>query len=531
MLKRTLVIFALLFAGTLARADDAPQPAPAPPTIIVRLASLDTLFDHFKLVGGLVGKEDLGKKLDEAIKSKLGPKGLHGIDGKRPIGLYARVGADISDINGVLMVPVTGAKRFKEMLEGLGWEVSTDKTGLFTVKQNLIPMDVQYRLANDYAYVGLLGQNTLAPAGLMAPDKIFNGPQKAALSLTLRLDQIPAGVRDMILDGIKDGLGKIEEKPGESKAQQAFRVALTKEVLRILERVLKDGDELNALIDIELKTKQLAVELTLAGKAQSKLADNIAKLGQRQTLFAGVLDKDAAMNGLVNLELPAELRGALGGLVEETAAKVLAEITDPSKKKQATQLLEALKPSLTAGEIDAAFSLRGPSKTKHFTLIAGFKLKEGDKLAGVLVELIKDLPEKERKAIQLNVDKAGGTGIHRLDLQSSFDAIAKQMFGDQPVFVAIRNDALFLAVGEEGLPALRQALTTTATVAAPLQFDMSLARFGAAMDKNAAAAQMAQKLIAAGDDARLRITLEGGPVLRVRFTMGLSALQVFSQQK
>src|SRR5262249_37167942 len=163
--------------------------AQGPPAVIVRLASLDSLFDQLALLGGLVGQGDVAAKLDESIKGRLGPKGLYGIDAKKPIGLYARFGTHLSDITGVLLVPVTGPKQFKAMLEGLGWEVKADANGLHTVKQNLLPTDVQYRLAHGYAYVGLLGQDSLAPDRLLEPQKIFTGKPQGVFSLTLRLDQ------------------------------------------------------------------------------------------------------------------------------------------------------------------------------------------------------------------------------------------------------------------------------------------------------------------------------------------------------
>jgi len=363
------------------------------------------------------------------------------------------------------------------------------------------------------------------------PDKIFTGKTPGLLSLTLRLGQIPEGVRTMLLDGLKEALGKAEDKPGETKAQKAFRVALTKEIQRIVENVLKDGDELNADIDIDGQTKQLAMDLTLTGKANSALAKNIAKLGERKTLFAGVLHKDAALNGLINFELPADLQGALAGILEETIGQVSGTLKDEDKRKQAVQLLEAIKPSLTSGDFDAAFSLRGPHKDKQFTLVAGLKLKDGDKLAAKLLELVKELPEKDQKQIQLDADKVGNVAIHKLMLDGSLEGDAKRMFGDHPLYVALRNDAVFLAIGQEGLAALKAALAAQPTTAPAVQFEVSLARFAAAMEKNADAAALAQKLAGAGDDARLRVTLEGGPSLRVRFTMALSALQIFGQQK
>src|SRR5262249_36549565 len=251
---------------------------------------------------------------------------------------------------------------------------------------------------------------------------------------------------------------------------------------------------------------------------------NIAKLGSRKTLFAGVLHKDAALNGLVNFELPAELRDALGGIVNDTIAQVTDTLKDETSRKQAVRLLEAIKPSLTSGDIDAAFSFRGPHKSKHFTLVAGFKLQAGDKLAATLLEMIKDLPAKDQKLIQLNADKVGNVAIHKVTIQGAgaSEGDARQMFGDHPLYVALRNDAVFLAVGEEGLAALKQAVSAAPAAAPAAQFDVSMARFGAVMEKNAASAALAQKLVSSGDDARMRLTLEGGAALRVRFTMGLS---------
>jgi hypothetical protein len=525
MLKKFLPICALLLLlPVLGPAELAAQPAQTPPTLVVRLASLDNLFENLKLLSGLLGKDDIAGKLDQSIKTRLGPRGLYGIDGQRPIGFYARVGKDISDLSGVLMVPVRGDKEFKEMLAGLGWEVSSaGKDGIHTVKQNLLPVDLQYRISAKYAYVSLAGSDTLLTANLIEPQKIFTGKSQAALSLTLRLDQIPADARGFFLDTLKDGLGKLDAKEGEtSKGPKALQAVLAKEMQRILESVFKDGEEVNADINIDAKTKQLAVDLTLRPKAKSKLAENIAKLGQRQTLFAGVLHKDAAMNALVNCDVPPELRGALGAVVEDMVKQVTSDLKDESKQKQAVQLLEAIKPSLTANHIDAALSLRGPHKSKQFTMVAGLKLHLGDKLLTALVALLKDLPQSEQKLIHLNVDKVGEVGIHKLEMQGSFDGVTKQMFGDSPIYVAFRNDACFLALGEEGLAAIKDAVAAKAEVQPAVQFDMSAARLSATMGKAAGAA---------GDDARLRFTLDGGAMLSVRFTVALSALQIFAQEK
>jgi hypothetical protein len=521
MLKKSLLLCALVLP-VLSPAESAAQPAQTPPTLVVRLASLDNLFENLKLLGGLWGKDDIAGKLEDSIKSRLGPRGLYGIDGREPIGFYAKIGKDLTELSGVLVVPIKGDKEFKEMLGGLGWEVSAAKDGIHSVKQNLLPIDVQYRVSGKYAYVSLIGADALAKANLVEPQAIFTGKSKAAMSLTLRLDQIPAETRSLLLDSFKEALGKFDDKGGDNKAQMALQGALAKEGQRILENVFKDGEELNADVDIDQKTKQLTVDVTLRPKAGSKFAENIAKLGQRPTLCAGVLHKDAALNALINLDMPPELRDAIGTVVQEMAKQVTNDIKDEIKQKQAVQLLAAIKPSLTANHIDAALSLRGPHASKQYSLVAGLKLHLGDKLLATLVELLKDLPDSEQKLIHLNVDKVGNVGIHKLEFQGAFDGATKQMFGDHPIYVAFRSDAFFLGLGEEGLPALKDAVAAKAAVQPAVVFDMSVARISALSGKGAAPA---------GDDARLRLTLDGGPTLRVHFTMALGALQIFAQEK
>jgi hypothetical protein len=59
---------------------------------------------------------------------------------------------------------------------------------------------------------------------------------------------------------------------------------------------------------------------------------------------------------------------------------------------------------------------------------------------------------------------------------------------------------------------------------------MSMARL-AVVDKDEARARAAQELLEAGSDAPLRLELRGGPVLRMRFSMALSALQLSKMEK
>ena len=152
-------------------------------------------------------------------------------------------------------------------------------------------------------------------------------------------------------------------------------------------------------------------------------------------------------------------------------------------------------------------------------------------MAATFLELTKSLPETKLNALTLNADHAGNVAIHRLGLPPTLDAKTTEMFGSYPVYLAFRNDALFLALGEDGLTAIKHAATTPATLAPPLQFDICLSRLAGAMEISEMTAKAAQAVLQAGDDARLRICLEGGAALRLRLTMDLSAFKIYQQEK
>jgi hypothetical protein len=508
----------------------AQQKAQAPPTVVLRVRSLDTLFDTARVVAGLFGKEQTVKQLEDLIKSKAGPKGLDAIDGKRPVGLYARVGKDISDLQAVFLIPIASEKDFLELLANLDYKAEKGKDGLYAIKQNILPNDVHLRFAHQYAYLTPLGADALDAAALLEPGKVFLARQSAALTLTVRVDQIPDMAKQFLLEQLRGALGKaIDDKlPGESAAQQAFRSELTNEVLRQIGAALADGVELNAEVDLDAKSQQLRADVTLSAKPGSAFAATIDKLGKSKSLFGSLMRDDAAFNALVHYGLPEKLRGALGGVIAEAAGKALAQTTDPARQKQAKMLLDTLAPTFVAGDLDLGLSLRGPDADKRYTLIAGLKVQDAHKVEAALGELIKDLPAAERDRIKLNVEKAGKANVHSLDLGKSFDAGVKAAFGEGPVYVAFRPDAVFVAVGGDALKAIREAAAAEPTAGAPLRLDLSLARLATVMAKSPAEQALAQKLLASGDDSRVRVAVEGGSELRVRLQMGLSMVRLLS---
>jgi hypothetical protein len=166
--------------------------------------------------------------------------------------------------------------------------------------------------------------------------------------------------------------------------------------------------------------------------------------------------------------------------------------------------------------------LRGPTESKHYTLIGGIKLKDGANVEKAARVLVNDIPEQVRSAIKLDVAKAGRTAIHQVDPGKEMDAEAKKIFGDGPIFLAIRDDALLISFGEKAQDALKEAIALTPKTGKPLSLEVSLARLAPLLANTKANSEYAKQLekAAAEDKDGLKITasIEGGDALKLRLS-------------
>jgi len=505
-----------------------------PPTIVVRVRSVDTVIDNVKLVVSLAGRDNIAQQIEGLIKTKVGPKGLEGIDPKRPFGGYARFTEDFQVPAGVIMIPIADEKAFLGWLENLNVKASMDKTGLYTVKSDL-PVEIFFRFANQYAYVTALIREGLDPANLIEPGKIFPEQQATAFSATVRLDQIPKAFKQIASGQFEEGLSKFRDKkePGESEKQKEFRVAVLNEISRQFKAILEEGGELNANLDINKQSGELLADVSFAGTPGSALAKEISDLAKAASLFGGLTGPDSAARGLVHYTLPDRVREAFEAVVDEVKTKGLAGISDEGKRTQAEDLLKVLLPSLKAGELDAAFNFSRSGPDKLYNLVAAVKLKNGDELGKTIrdmaAELLKEIAPAEAAKIKLDADRAQGVAIHRIDVQGKFDDKAKAVFGANPLYVAFRKDALFLALGEDGLGAIKKAVAAKSTEGSPsFLLNASIARLAPLLAKTEQQKEMVRTVFAKGDEGRINVSLEGGSALRFRLTSQLSVLQFFS---
>jgi hypothetical protein len=540
----------LTCCAVLALIVAAPRPAQAadtektkPPTLVVRLKSLDDLVQDAKFLAKYAGREEESNQGEGFLRAILGGDDMPTIDTKKPLGFYGSISDDVVNSGGVILIPVANEKNFLDLIQRFGVNAKKDKDGSYevTTESFPVPLPVYMRFANGYAYVTMRDKTALEKGQMLDPAKVLGMAPLRTLSVTFRIDQIPDGLRQIGLSVMDTRLAEEQEKklPGETQTQQSFRKQVIKDVGQQISTVLNDGGVLNAFVDVDRTKKQVVAEASLSGQANSKLATKIADLGKAQSLFAAWPTGKDALDLLVHVWLPENLRQALAPVIDEGLQKMVQSQTNEVQRGLAGKLIKALEPTFKAGELDLGVSVTGPGADQHYTAVAGIKLRDGQALDKFLHEVVPMIPERDRQKIKLDAETAGNIKIHRLDAQGDFNPAARRLMGENPIYFAIRSNALLVGSGPDGLKALKGALAAQPKVGPLVQLDLAVARLAPAMVAGAKshgdsdAAQYVEKASkesfkGPGGDL-IRLTVQGGNDLKIQYVIQADALGFFGK--
>ena len=514
------------------RADDAKAPKKTAPALIVRIRSLDSILGDVGYLAAQVGKEEEAKQGIEMLKERIGSKGLEGIDTKKPMGGYVFAGPNGTDSYGAFMLPIKDEKAVLDVLANAGFKAEGNKDGLYTIKDARVKVPIFFRFANGYAYIAPLSELGLAKAKLLAPADVLPEKETALLSATIRVDQIPDTIKEVGLGQLGLRLADIREQHADkgTPAQKELIDKSAREANAQIKSIVNDGRELTIRLDVDQKKNDLALSFSFDGKPGTKLASEIADLAKRQSLFAALAGKDSAISLLLSYAFPERVQKAMGPAVDDAIKSIVEKAQDDTHKQIAEKLLRVLAPSIKAGEIDAAFDLRGPSSNKHYTLVGGIKLKNGAEVEKTLKEIITGLPEQVRDLVKFDADKAGETAIHKLDFDHFMDDNARTILGNGAVYVALRANAIYFGAGENGLDAIKGAINAKPGTAAVLQWNLSLAKLASLMIKEQpGAAKAAAEAFGknAGQD-KIQFSVTGGSALKAEIRAKTAVLKFFA---
>jgi hypothetical protein len=519
-------LFPLLAVAGLVAVPSAAWPkdeaGPAEPALTVRVKSVDdAIASGVNLAATVMDKDAAQKAITQAIEGQLGPKGLKGLDARRPLGLYGTITAGILNSLVVIVLPVSDEDDFLDLLARAKVKVEKAEDGVYKFMAPKSPFPGYLRFVDRYAYLTVRDPSAIAAGKLLKPADLFPARETSLAVATVRIDRIPDPLKKQLLDEIaKNKLLQQKKKPGETEAQTAFNRKLGDKFEEFAKALLQDGREAEFRFD-----SKLGLDVNVTAKPGSQLAADFAELGRKKSRFANMQGQDPVMSLLLHFSVPDDLRQQLDAVIDDGIKEAVDKEKDNAKREILNGLFKALTPTFRAGEYDGGLVIRSTPGDAHATMIAGLALKDGAAVERAFRDTVKKLPEASQAKIKLDAETASGVKIHRLEgdiLNSQNEKENKnrqRAFGDKPLYVAFSDDAAFAAMGENGLSELKQALAATPQASPPIHFAVSLPRFGELAADNPQQKEMLKRFGEVG------FTLEGGPSLKVRMQgMGMAAV-------
>ncbi len=447
----------------------ASQPAVAQePVVVISTKSADGLISDAKYVLGAGGQPELGNLIDGMIDQFTQGKGLQGIERTKPLGAYMSIAA-AGTPDFVVFIPVNDIKAFRDLLATYLPQQQEVAGGTFSLQGQ--DQQIYGKYQNGYCYL------TLLPAALSKlPDPAkFVTNKTYALSLEADIGKLPNEVKEQLLETIENAVAAPDEgAPPADDVQARIQARAQKMTLQMFRMLVKETDRLSLGIEVDQKSKVLAVDVNVRARTGTPLAQSLAGYAKTTGAFAALGGPEAAMNFSFAAPVADELRDLMrdafrAGFDQARAGIDSSEkLQTPEQKKVAKDLIDRVTKVIEAtgdtGKIDAAVVMNTVSADK-VQVVAAAKIAKGDELAKVIDDFVKQNPnDPGLKKLKRDVAKHGGARIHELAVELEGDA--KQNLGDGPIHLAIRDDAVYFAIGGDSLAAVKAAIDNTGKPAA-----------------------------------------------------------------
>jgi hypothetical protein len=387
------------------------------------------------------------------------------------------------------------------------------------------------KFANGHCFLSAL------PAALnKLPDPARIARSKFTFNMEADLSRMPDEVKDGLVEQAEEAVRAAEEDqanpPGELEARMRDRGQ--KIVAQLARMLIKETDRLSLGIDVDQKSKLVALDIGVVAKPGSSLAQTLATYSKTSSNFAALIGPDAAASVIFAAPLSDQLRDFLRDSIESSMEQARTDIDNsdrlktPQQKEAAKDLLDRLmkviKTTGDTGLVDGVLAVYG-TKDNMAQVVGAGKIASGDELNESLAEFVKlhaGTPEVDK--LKLDVAQYAGARIHSVTIE--LDDEAKQYFTSGTAHVAVKSDAAFFAIGGDSLEAIKTALdkagkgsTNRPPVSVRIQPSKLVSIFGKGDDPNIELAREAfngdgdhisLELFPAERGARLRLELGEG---------------------
>lgn len=534
MLRRKVIVAGAILALATSLME---VPTASAQVASVTVKSVDDLLADFKYLAPLAGQAERVKQVEAFLKEKTGGIRLEGVDRKRPFGACVLVPEKLPDLASlgnpvVFFVPVADEKRLLSLLEQMKWKPRPAEGGRHQLSVPDGP-GLFLRFAHRYAFVAtgpaLLRGELPDPAKLLSPED-----QQATFIFQFHTDRLPKGFEQLLNEAMEPLVQFLQEQAKEFFRAISMDEPQLQEIkgsvetwidvgvrifLQVIPKNLIEQIRMVSLrLDVDQRQHLLVMDLVVFPGPGKGLADFCQYAGTARSQFS-YLTRQADLGVTVHFPVPESIRklGTSQGIIP----RELHGMLPPKYRASLLKLIQVLAPTGSIDGLDIGLA-GNESKGKDDYLIVGMKVRNGRKLDHLLRDEYKNLSAAEKSEISLpsilwNHDRHGSAHIHRFNFGGEN--------GDG--VLAIRDDVVFLAGGEDGRKRIKQALDGFGKATAPpsplFQLDAtsglfrSEEKFAKAIEKTVPAADQ--------DRIRARLSLQGGQDLRLRLEMSPFLLQ------
>lgn len=455
---------------------------------VIAGAPYEKLIADLTFLGSLGGKPELGQMIEGGLAFFTQGKGSNALDKKQAWGVIVQT--DGGNFLPVACLPVTKPNDLLDVAKAYGAEIKDGEGG---TKEIVMPnkRSVFVKVEDNMAFV------SMSPASL---GKLPANPKQQLTKMVGEYDltvhasvkNIPEMYRQFALNAMQAGVQQgLKKKDDESDEQYAQRQKLTEAQMAQMSRMVNEIDSLTIGLAVDSKQQRTYADFTYTFVADSKMAKQMAAYGKPTTNFAGFFDSDAAAtlsfaakgDPSLMAEDMAQLEANLSAAKEQMNGEIDKKVNDDEArealKSAMSDWFDAFTATVKTGQMDGGAALY--LEAESLTFVAGVHLEDTAKIESGLKKLEAAAKKSPNfPGIEWNAAEHAGVKFHtiKVPVPESEEGPRKLLGEELDVAIGIGSDAVYLAVGEENMKTVNEAIDESAKEKGksvpPFEFALSL---------------------------------------------------------
>lgn len=451
--------------------EDAAASEPAPPAeplLVVQVSSLQKILARLEANLQSVERDDVSEAINGFLSNQAG--GLKGFDRDRPFGVAMFLPevlppspvtvayAPVTDLEGLIETMQLGPVTAEKQPQAPG---SQDERYVLKLRRG----GTRYLAVHDgYAFISR--DEEYLDADVATLSKL--APQLESrydAAVTLRVKAVSPLVRDVFLGFLRTQTEtQLQRRDDEPLSQYMIRRANGLSTLELIERVIRDGEQLTLGLNLPEDSENTVIELNIDAAPDSEFAQYLADLSSRPSSYSAMVndrepftfsaswmmeprEQKVGHEWINSLERSLNERVAAGDPARETAVSSNSPDASPPSYSSVTRVVDPLRAMVDAGHLDVCVQFRS-LEPGQFGLVGAMHLVGGETFASGLRELLSTLKSQgDDLNVTLDAGQHGDIIFHRVETENVPDR-ERRVYGESMgMYVGSSARTLWFGVG------------------------------------------------------------------------------------